>query len=136
MLDKYLAPHADRVYAVMRMVAGSMFAFHGVQKLFGVLTEHAPPVGSQLWVGGVIELVCGLGMAIGLFVPGVAFLASGTMAVAYFQFHWKCQGGGMILPAINQGELAVVYCFLFLYMACKGAGPWSVDALRKPPEGL
>lgn len=129
MLSRFLNPQADRVYAVLRMVAGSMFAFHGVQKLFGILTDHAPPVGSHIWVGGVIELVCGIAMAIGLFVPWVAFLASGTMAVAYFQFHWKFQGGANFFPAINQGELAVAYCFLFLYFACRGAGIWSVDSL-------
>jgi putative oxidoreductase len=124
-------PLAEWVYALLRVVAGAMFVFHGVQKVFGVLTESQPPVGSQLWVGGLIELLCGAAIALGLFTRPAAFLASGTMAVAYFQFHWKFQFGADFFPTINGGELAVLYCFLFLYMACRSAGPWSLDARRR-----
>ena len=99
-----------------------------MQKVFGLLAEHQPEVPSQLWVGGIIELATGLLVAAGFFTRWAAFIASGTMAVAYFQFHWKFQLDSNFFPAVNGGELAVVYCFIFLYVACKGAGPWSVDA--------
>ena len=103
-------------------MSGWMFAFHGAQKVFGVLgAQRAAPV-SQMWVGGVIELVCGLMIAFGIKTRAAAFLASGTMAVAYIQFHWKLQFNSNFFPAINQGELAVVYCFLFLFIACQGGG--------------
>lgn len=130
MIDRYLSPYAEYAYAALRIVAGAMFAFHGVQKLFNVLTEHAPPVGSQVWVGGVIELVCGTLIAIGLGSSLAAFLASGTMAVAYFQFHWKFQLDANFFPAVNQGELAALYCFVFLYVACRGNGRLAVGKLR------
>ncbi len=126
-----LASFAEHAYALLRIVAGSMFTFHGLQKIFGVLTDHQPPVGSQLWIGGVIELLCGAAIALGLLTSWAAFLASGEMAVAYFQFHWKFQLGSAFFPTINQGELAVLYCFVFFYMACKGSGPWSLDARRR-----
>ena len=83
---------SDYAYAALRFMTGWMFAFHGAQKLFGLFKPaQMPPmtIGSQLWFGGVIELVCGLLIAAGLKTRGAAFLASGTMAVAYMQFHWK-----------------------------------------------
>ena len=122
MLDKVLGPHSERVYAVMRIILGVLLAFHGTQKVFGFLTEQEPSVMSQLWVGGVIELVAGSLIAAGFLTRWAAFLASGTMAVAYFQFHWKFQFDSNFFPAVNHGELAVVYCFVFLYIACKGTG--------------
>jgi putative oxidoreductase len=132
MIKSLLSPHADRAYALLRIVSGLLFAFHGVQKILGVLTPHpAPAPGSQLWIGGLIELVAGAAVAAGLFTRWAAFLASGTMAVAYFQFHWKPQGAAAFLPGVNGGEPAVLYCFLFLLVACKGAGPWSVDSRRE-----
>jgi putative oxidoreductase len=118
----------------LRLVSGAMFAFHGAQKIFGVLSPPAmhPAVGSQLWIGGIIELVGGALIAIGLFTRPAALLASGTMAVAYFQFHWKLQmNEWKFLPAINQGELAALYCFVFLVFAVSGAGPVSIDRLRR-----
>jgi putative oxidoreductase len=123
---KFLRRYEEFAYAALRMVSGALFAFHGVQKLFGVLAEQQPPVGSQVWIGGVIELLCGAAITLGLFTRPAAFLASGTMAVAYIQFHWKLAFGAAFFPAINKGELAVVYCFLFLYIACLGSGPLSV----------
>lgn len=111
------------LYATLRIVAGALFAFHGAQKLLGWYSHFTPPFGSQLWVGGLIELVGGTLIALGLLTRPVAFLVAGQMAVAYFQFHWKFNlAGGMWLPAVNQGELAVIYCFLFLFIAARGAG--------------
>ena len=130
MLNKYLSPLSDRVYAILRLITGMMLAFHGIQKVFGVLIDHQPPAGSQLWIGGVIELVTGLAVGIGFFTSSAAFLASGTMAVAYIQFHWKFNGGAQLLPAINQGELALLYAWVFLFISCRGGGPWSVDSRR------
>jgi len=131
MLTRFLQPRADAAYALARTVAGIMFAFHGFQKLSGVLTEFRPPVGSQLWFGGIIELVAGLAIAAGAFTSWAAFLASGTMAVAYLQFHWKLDLGARFFPAVNQGELALLYSVLFLYVACRGGGRWSLDHRRR-----
>jgi putative oxidoreductase len=123
---KFLNGQAETSYALLRIVAGSIFTFHGVQKILGVLTDHQPDIGSQLWIGGVIELVCGVLIALGLQARWAAFLASGTMAVAYIQFHWKFQFGPEFFPAINGGDAAILYCFVFLYIACRGSGKWSV----------
>jgi putative oxidoreductase len=113
-------------------MTGLMFTFHGVQKILGVLTDSQPPVGSQLWIGGIIELLCGPLVATGALTTYAAFLASGTMAVAYTQFHWKLAFDAQFFPVANHGELALVYAFLLLFIACRGAGPWSVDgALRR-----
>lgn len=111
---------ADYAYAALRFMSGWMFAYHGAQKLF--LGAERPPLASQIGLGGVIEFVCGLLIAVGFKTRGAAFLASGTMAVAYIQFHWKFQFNSNFFPAVNQGELAVVYCFLFLFIACQGGG--------------
>lgn len=127
MLRRLLSPRSEAVYAALRIIAGLLFAFHGLQKIFGVMTEQQPPVGSQLWIGGVIEIVTGLLIAVGFLTVWAAFLASGTMAVAYLQYHWKFAFDGAFWPAVNKGELAVVYAFLFLYIACRGAGVASVD---------
>jgi putative oxidoreductase len=127
-LERALAPHTSKAYTLLCFIAGLLFAFHGAQKLFGWFMPPGVeiPVGSQVWIGGVIELVTGLMIAIGLKRTWAAFLASGTMAVAYIQFHWKFKFGAAFLPAVNQGEPAVLYCFLFLYIACRGGGPlWS-----------
>ena len=121
----FLGKYEPQAYALLRIIAGAMFMFHGVQKIFGWL-GHSMPVGSQLWVGGLIELGCGALIALGLFTRYAALLASGTMAVAYIQFHWKLQFGAMFLPAVNQGEPALLYSLLFLYIACRGGRPlWS-----------
>lgn len=133
---KSLTRLENHAYAALRIVAGAAFSFHGVQKILGWAAKNpTPAVGSQLWVGGVIELVCGSLIALGLFARPAAFLASGTMAVAYLQFHWKLAfADHRWLPAINRGELALVYCFLFLFVATRGAGVASLDgrfALRK-----
>ncbi|MDP2360082.1 MAG: DoxX family protein [bacterium] len=124
---KALERYADHAYALLRIVAAFMFLFHGVQKVLGLLSELQPPMGSQLWLGGFIELVAGLAILIGWQTRWAAFLASGTMAVAYIQFHWQFQFGEAFLPVINKGELAALYSFVFLYIACRGAVKWGVD---------
>ncbi len=130
MLSSLLSPRLDALFALLRGGAGLMFAFHGMQKLFGVLTERVPPIGSQLWFGGIIELVAGLAIAVGLMTRPAAFLASGTMAVAYVQFHWQLALGPRLFPTINQGELALLYSLLFLFFAAHGGGRFSLDARR------
>jgi putative oxidoreductase len=124
---KWLERYADYAYALMRIMAGSMFSFHGAQKILGVLSEFQPPVGSQLWFGGIIELVGGLAVMLGFQTRIAAFLCSGEMAVAYFQFHWKFQMGSKFFPALNRGEMAVLYCFVFLFIACRGGVKWRLD---------
>src|SRR4029079_6822687 len=126
-MKNILVPFADRAYALLRMVAGAMLACHGLQKLFGVLGGQKPPTGSQLWIGGVLELSCGTAIALGLFTSVAAFLASGMMAVAYIQFHWKFQFDSAFFPIVNHGELALLYCFVFLYIACRGTGRWGIS---------
>lgn len=121
----------DLALLVFRVIAGLMFSFHGVQKIFGVMTEHQPPLVSQMGLGGLIELIGGLMIAAGLFTPWAAFICSGTMAVAYIQFHWKLQLDSKILPSVNQGELALLYCVSFFSIAALGAGRYSVDAKRR-----
>lgn len=129
MQSRYLAPGSEAAYAALRIVAGLSFAFIGLQKIFGVLSPFKPEVGSQIWYGGLIELIGGTLMALGLFTPWAAFLASGTMAVAYIQFHWKFDFGEKFFPSVNQGGAALLYCFIFLYAACKGSGIFSIDSL-------
>jgi putative oxidoreductase len=124
---KWLEKYSDIAYALLRIMAGFMFSFHGVQKILGLLTEFHPPVGSQLWFGGLIELVAGVAILLGFKTRVAAFISSGEMAVAYFQFHWKFQTGGNFFPTINKGELAALYCFVFLYIACRGGVKWSLD---------
>ena len=124
---KWLEKYQDYAYALLRIVSGFMLMFHGCQKILGFLAEFRPPVGSQLWIGGIIELVGGLLIMLGLMTRWAAFICSGMMAVAYFQFHWKFQLGSQIFPAINKGELAIMFCLAFLYIACRGGVKWSVD---------
>jgi putative oxidoreductase len=123
-MDRYLGKFSPRIYALLRIVAGFMFLCHGLQKLFGVLGGQKVPMWSQFWIGGVIELVGGLLILLGLQAGWAAFICSGQMAVAYFQVH-QPQGA---LPVQNRGELAALYCWLFLYVASRGSGTWSVDA--------
>jgi putative oxidoreductase len=126
MFARLKQPPTETSYFLLRVVAGLMFAFHGAQKLFGFQATHQPPVGSQVWFGGIIEFVGGLAIALGLYTRCAAFVASGTMAVAYVQFHWRLALGERFWPAINQGELALLYAFLFLFIACRGGGKWAL----------
>lgn len=124
---KSIEKYADHAYALMRIMAGIMFTFHGAQKILGVFSQFQPPVGSQAWFGGIIELVGGLAIMLGFQTHAAALLCSGMMAVAYFQFHWKFQIGANFFPALNHGELAVLYCFVFLFIATRGGVKWCLD---------
>ena len=114
--------------ALCRIVAGFLFSFHGAQKLLGAFggmdgKGATAPLASLMGVGGVIELVGGLLILVGLFTSWAAFLASGMMAVAYFMAH---QPSGT-WPIQNHGETAALYAFVFLYIAARGSGIWSLD---------
>ena len=116
--------YTPQTFAIMRIVTGLLFACHGSSKLFNwPPSEMHPPLNTLPGIGGIIELVCGLLIAFGFLTGIAAFIASGEMAVAYFKAHFP---SGPI-PLLNKGELAVVYCFLWLYVAAHGAGIWSVD---------
>jgi len=123
---KKLEAYSGQAYAVLRIVAGAMFAFHGAQKLFGVLGAPQPPLVSQMGLGGIVEFFGGLAIALGVGTRWAAFFCSGEMAVAYIQFHWKLAFDSNFFPAVNHGELAVLYCFVFLMIACRGSGRWSL----------
>jgi len=127
-MDKLLAPFRPHIYALLRIVAGFLFFQHGLPKLFGGFGRTAPvELMSQMGLAGIIEVVGGAMIALGLFTSPVAFLASGQMAVAYFQAHAP-RG---FWPITNGGELAALYCFVFLYFAAVGSGKWSIDSIRK-----
>lgn len=122
-MTRWLAPHATTIYAVLRIVAGLLFSLHGFQKLFGWFGAQGPvPLLSQMGLAGLIEALGGLCIVLGLFTSAVAFLASGEMAVAYFQAHLP-RG---LWPIANGGELAVLYCWLFLFIAATGTGKWGL----------
>lgn len=128
---RFLKPHTERIYALLRIMSGFMFTLHGTQKLFGLF--GGVPAGAPAFIvygAGGIEFVGGVLILLGLFASPAAFISSGTMAVAYFMGHvipaqWN------ILPIVNKGELAALYCFVFLYIAAHGSGIWSVDAARQ-----
>jgi putative oxidoreductase len=120
----FMRKYDRETYALLRIVAGFLFLWHGMQKLFGVPGEV--PSGAPafvIWIAGPIELICGTLVMIGLFTRWAAFLASGLMAFAY----WLGHGTRAVLPVLNGGELAVLYCFVFLFIASRGSGVWSVD---------
>jgi putative oxidoreductase len=117
-------------YDLLRFFAGALFSVHGMQKIFGFMAQPRPPVFTQMWVGGVIELLCGILIALGLFTRLAAFIASGEMAVAFLQFHFKGFANWNWLPHVNGGELPVLYCFIFLYLATRGSGRFGLDAMR------
>jgi putative oxidoreductase len=126
----FLGRYTEPIYALLRIVTGFLFACHGAQKLFGALGgDKVPPGPTLMFLAGVIELVAGVLVLLGLFTSIAALLASGEMAVAYFTVH-QPNGG---LPIQNQGELAALYCFVFLYIAARGSGIWSLDgAIHRP----
>lgn len=129
-LDKWIG-WAPYLKALLRIVAAALFIVHGTSKLFAFPAGLPPdggtaPVMSQAWIGGVLELVGGALVLVGLFTRPAAFILSGMMAVAYFQFHAP-RG---FWPSINGGDSAVLFCFVWLWFSAAGAGPWSLDAPR------
>ena len=123
-----LERHRPTALAGLRIITGLMFMQHGTQKIFSFPAEAMGPfqLMSQMGIGGVLELVGGALIVLGLFTRPVAFLLSGMMAVAYFQFH--AMSGGLF-PMVNGGELAALYCWVFLFLFFAGPGAFSVDGM-------
>jgi len=124
-MNRWLGKQSEWIYALMRVVVGLLFACHGAQKLFGLLGGEQRISDPLMLLGGIIEFGGGLMVGLGLRAGFAAFLASGMMAVGYFKAHapWS------FWPIVNKGELAVLYSFVFLYIASKGSGLLSIDAL-------
>jgi putative oxidoreductase len=121
---KFLSRFEPVAYAALRVVAGFLFSCHGAQELFGAFGGHQVSVHQPLMlIAGIIEFGGGILILLGLLTHFAAFIASGEMAFAYFMMH----AGKGLFPIQNGGELAVVYCFLFLFIACRGAGKFGVD---------
>jgi putative oxidoreductase len=125
----WLSRWQAEVRAILRVVVGLLFLEHALIKLAGFPPGGKPglqDVGSFLWIAGVIELVTSILVTLGLFTRVAAFVAAGEMAVAYWTVHAKMG----FYPAVNMGEAAILYCFVFLYLAAAGPGAWAVDNLR------
>jgi putative oxidoreductase len=128
----FLAPHADKIYAAFRIMAGLLMLQHGCQKLlgwFGGIPEGAMPA-PLLYGVGSIEFFAAALVALGLFAAPAAFLLSGTMAFAFVLGHVLRDPSHSVIPIVNHGELAALYSWAFLMIAAKGSGIWSVDAAR------
>ena len=120
----FMGRFRSETYALLRIVVGLLFLWHGTQKLFGFPADAPGGVPDfVIYVGGPIELVGGALVMVGLFTRWAAFLCSGMMAAAY----WMAHGTRSLFPLVNGGELAALYCFVFLLIAAQGAGRWSVD---------
>ena len=122
-LDNLLDGREEQSYALLRIVTGFLFIWHGTQKLLNFPVEFPYPLNPLMYSAGTIEMVGGVLVMIGLFTRPAAFICSGTMAAAY----WMAHGMNSVFPIINKGELAALFCFAFLYIAVRGAGIWSVD---------
>lgn len=126
-MQRILSTYEPQAYAIMRTIVGLLFVCHGLQKAvgaFGGVNGAPAPLFSLIGIAGCLELVLGLMITMGIFTVTAAFLASGQMAVAYFIGHFPQD----FWPIMNQGEEAVLYCFVFLYIAAHGPGIWSVDS--------
>lgn len=118
-LDKY----QEETYALLRIISGFLFIWHGTQKLFNFPADFPYTLSPLMYAAGIIELVGGALVMVGLLTRPAAFVCSGTMAVAY----WMVHGMNNFFPILNGGELAVLYCFAFLFIAARGPGIWSLD---------
>lgn len=126
-MQPFMSSFSSQSYALMRIIVGFLFLWHGTQKLFGFPSAMPEGVPAYIIYGaGPIELIGGILVMIGLFTRGAAFLASGLMAAAY----WIAHGPNALLPIQNNGELAALYCFVFLFISTQGGGIWSVDAAQ------
>jgi len=121
----FLDGFTDKAYALMRIFVGLFFVQHGTMKLFNWPAEFPYELNAMSYAAGGIELVFGIAIAIGLFTRVSAFLSSGMAAVGY----WMVHGLNDFFPINNGGELIAIFCFVFLYVACRGAGIWSVDSM-------
>ena len=127
-MERFLGAYSNYVYSIVRIIVGLLFACHGAKKVLGAFggmgsTGEAAPLFLQIWFAGAIELTCGLMIAVGLLTSYAAFIASGEMAVAYFQVHFQHS----FWPILNRGELSIIYSFVFLYIASRGACILSFD---------
>ena len=126
-MPSFMTKFEPHTYALLRITAGLMFIFHGTQKLFEFPAERYPLPDWVTYGGGSIETIGGLMIMIGLFSGWAAFISSGMMAVGYFMLH----AGKDFWPLLNGGERAALWAFIFLYIATRGSGIWSVDAMMK-----
>jgi len=119
--------YAPQALSLLRIVAALIFLLHGSSKLLGFPPSEMPmpPAMSFMWFGGMLELIGGLMLLVGLLSRPVAFILSGEMAVAYWMFHAPTS----TFPSVNGGDAAILFCFVFLYIAAAGPGPWSIDAM-------
>lgn len=123
----FLARYQAETYALLRIITGFLFLWHGAQKLFGYPSPMPPGVpGFIIWLGGSIEFFGGVLVMLGFFTHWAAFVCCGMMAAAY----WMAHGTKALLPFVNQGEPAVLYCFVFLFLSARGSGIWSIDSAR------
>lgn len=125
-MASFMRNFEPQAYALLRIVSGFLFLWHGVQKVFGFPGGPPEAPAFVIWGAGSIELVGGALVMIGLYTRWAAFLASGLMAAAY----WMAHGTQALLPIVNKGELAALYCFVFLYISARGPGLWSADSAR------
>ena len=126
-MERFLGRYSEIIYGIMRIVVGLLFACHGAGKAFGIFGHQVMTGAPLMLVATIIELAGGLLVAVGFEAGYAAFLASGEMAAAYFMAH-VANG---FWPIVNKGELAVVYCFVFLFIAAHGSGKLSIDGLRR-----
>ena len=126
-MEMFMQRYAAQTYAALRIITGFLFLWHGAQKLLGIpaVSPHAPPA-YVVYIAGPIELFGGILVMIGLYTRWTAFLCSGLAAAAY----WIAHGTQSLLPIMNHGELAALYCFVFLYISAHGPGIWSIDQAK------
>ncbi len=123
----FMSSYSSQTYALLRIVSGLLFVIHGGQKFGFPIDVHAGTPDFVTYIAGPIELVAGVLILVGLFTSWAAFVSSGLMAAAY----WMAHGTKSLFPQENGGELALLYCFIFLMISAKGSGIWSIDAARE-----
>lgn len=126
----YLAPWAPQLRSLLRIMTALTFLTHGTQKLLAWPVAFPIPMTVLTYTAAIMEIIGGVLLALGFFSRPVAFILSGLMACAYFIGHAFGASGFVFFPIMNRGEAAMLFCFIFLYLAAAGPGPWSIDALR------